>query len=403
MTKNLLKKMLIMITVLTVGFAFSVSSAFAATAGDVIYGIKGNVIGIYNSAGEIEFQPLESDYKGTEYEKLNALALQQLCGNDAAKTIVIPSGKTVRINFAILVGNNTTIKASGATIVQVDSKKGMIANKVDATSYNSVKNVKILGGVWKNASSSGLKGSMFKLAHGQNILIDGCDISANYNGHSIELIACKNATVQNCQIYGLGKASKTCSEEQVQIDIATPKTAPGIKAYGSKYVKGQTCKNIKVLNNYIKGARGVCANYASKEKTYKNKFHSGITVTGNTIEGIRSEALALFNTTSATVKNNKIYSKGGRTGSAYTVGVHCAIFGKAPSSIKKAKITISNNTVKGGRQAVQVYSHTKSKYGKVAITKNKLYCKKGKKNAIKAPKQSIRKLSKKGNKIYKWK
>lgn len=392
-----------LITALTVGFAFSVTTAFGAEAGTEIIGdARGNVIGIYNEAGEIEFQPLTKNYNGAPYAKLNALALQQLCKGNGKKTIVIPSGSTVKMSFATKLGDNTTIKAKGATIIQTDSQKGMMANDVDALDYKSLKNVKIIGGTWKNASSSGLKGTMFKFAHGQNILFDGCNISSNYAGHSIELIACKDVTVQNCKINGVGSASKTCLEEQIQIDIATPKTAPGIVQYGSKYVNGQTCKNIKVLNNTIKGARGLCANYASKESKYKNKFHSNITVTGNTITGIRSEAVALFNTTSATVRNNKIESKGSRTGSSYTVGLHCALFGKAPASIKKAKITISRNTIKGGRQAVQVYSHTSSKYGKVSITKNKLYCKKGKSQALKASKQSISKVSTKGNKTHKW-
>lgn len=402
MKKTLLKKAVMLMTALTVGFAFSVTTAFGAEEGQRILGQRDRVIGVYNAAGEIVFQPATADYKGAAYEKLNALDLTQLCKGNAEKTIVIPAGTDVKINFAIKLGDNTTIKADGATIIQTDSKKGMMANDVDALNYNSLKNVKIIGGTWKTASSTGLKGTMFKFAHAQNILFDGCNISSNYAGHSIELIACKNATVQNCVINGVGSASKTCLEEQIQIDIATPKTAPGIVQYGTKYVKGQTCKNIKILNNTIKGARGVCANYASKESKFRSKFHSNITVSGNTITGVRSEALALFNTTSATVTNNKIYSKGSRTSSAYTVGIHCALFGKAPKSIKKAKITISGNTVKGGRQAVQVYSHTSSKYGKVSIAKNKLYCKKGKKNALKAPKQSISKVSTKGNKTYKW-
>ncbi len=403
MKKNLLRKTIVLIAALTAGFALSAVAAFGAEAGTEITGdARGNVIGIYNEAGEIEFQPLTKDYKGAAYEKLNALALEQLCKGDKEKTIVIPSGTTVKISFATKLGNNTTIKANGATIVETDSQKGMMANDVDALNYNSLKNVKIIGGTWKNASSSGRKGTMFRFAHGQNIVFDGCNISSNYAGHSIELIACKNATVKNCTINGLGTASKTCLEEQVQIDIATPKTAPGIVEYGSKYVKGQTCKNIKILNNKIKGARGVCANFASTESKYKSKFHSNITVTGNTIIGVTSEAVALFNTTSATVANNKIESRGSRTGSAYTVGLHCALFGKAPASIKKAKITLTGNTVKGGRQAIQVYSHTSSKYGKVSITKNKLYCKKGKSQALKAPKTSISKLSTKGNKAYKW-
>lgn len=317
--------------------------------------------------------------------------------NSSVTNIIIPKGTTINLRKAIRIKSNKTIDATGAVIVRNGT---VLLNEPAAVDYKAFSNLTVIGGVWKSTSSKGYSGTMMRLAHGNNITFDGCTIYTNYKGHGIELIACKNVSVKNCTLLAQGSCPKTCLEEQLQIDLATPKTAPGLVQYGSKYVNGQTCQNIYVTDCTISGARAVCANYASKEKKFKKKFHKNIQVKNCTLTGKTSEALALFNTRSATVTGNKIYSKGNRTGSSYTVGCHVAMFGKAPSGIKKDKITIKSNTIKGGRHAVLIYSHSSSQYGKAVVQKNKLYAKKGKKNALKI--SGVKKKSVSKNKLKKW-
>lgn len=77
---------------------------------------------------------------------------------------------------------------------------------------------------------------MMRFAHGKNLTFDGVNIDTNYQGHGLELIACKDCVVKNCKI--LAKNNKTKNkmsvEEALQIDIATPLTAPGILREGGK-------------------------------------------------------------------------------------------------------------------------------------------------------------------------
>lgn len=338
--------------------------------------------------------PASNDKSGkTDYKQIS-----EALKND--RDIILEEGKTYYLKGTLWVESNQSITATGATII---SKTGAFRNRPKKTNYGSLNNFTIDGGIWKNVDKNGYKKSMVQFSHSKNITIKNAVILCNYAGHAVELVACKNVTIDNCILQALGKCSSSCVEEQLQIDIATPVTAPTVGNYGSKFVKGQTCQNITVTNCTITGGRGICANYASKEKKYQTKFHKNVVLRNNTITSVSAEAVALFNVLGATVENNKIICKSKRTSTAYSVGLHIAMFGKAPSSIKKAVYKVNNNTIKGGRQGFYVYSHSSSRFGKVIAKKNKCYAKAGKSKAIQVTKKSVSKISLSKNKQYKWK
>ncbi|MBQ9179916.1 MAG: hypothetical protein IJ132_03855, partial [Firmicutes bacterium] len=265
---------------------------------------------------------------------------------------VIKIRKNIKISQTYI-NSNTKIIATGRTI---SCPNGALRNAARKLNYGSVKDVEIVGGTWKSSHRL----TLFQFVHGSDIELKNMNITCGITGHAIELIACKDVEINGCKVKGVGKCSKSCKEEQIQIDIATPRTAPTVKSYyGSKYTKGQTCQDIEIENCTVSGARGICANYASKENKYKKKFHKGITVKNCNITGKTSEALALFNSMDVDVKGNTIKTKSSRTGAAESIGCHLHIFGKI-SGIKNADRTavIKNNKVWGGRQAIQVYSKT---------------------------------------------
>lgn len=355
------------------------------------------------SAGEVVFLPEESINIGNRnYNKLD-----QLLNMKNVSTIIIPKGSKVLVNGSLKMTSNKTIIATGATLT---FKEG--ASAVFAAANKSVKNVKIIGGKWRSAKSGGHTGGFFQFAFAKNIVLDGIDCNANYNGHAIELIACENVTVQNCKVAAIGKNPKDCKEEQIQIDIATKKTAPMAARYGAKYAKGQTCKNIYILNNKISGARSVGVNwYQGENGKYINKFHQNIVIKGNTMTSTTSEGLQYFNTIGGEISGNTIKTNATRTenNSSYTIGVHVAICGKAPSAMKKSTLYIQNNVIRGNRNGIYVKAYfnqaeTKvlSKLGKVYIKNNKVYCKKGKKNAIVQLKNSCTSFVNSKNKCYNW-
>lgn len=343
-------------------------------------------------AATVEVQPSSND----------RAAIQKVL--DAGDSVKLVSGETYHTNGNLYVSSNATITATGAT---VKCTNGAFRNKVVSGkySYNSLTNFTVIGGTWVSENANGYDKSMIQFTHAGNITLDGVTAEANFEGHAAEFIACKNVTVKNCTLRGVGSKAKNSVEEQLQFDIASPSTAPTIKSeFGAKAVAGQTCQNIVVKDSTISGCRGLTTNYTHDSK-YKNKCHKNISVTNCKITGVSSEAMALFNVIGkVTVKNNTIISTSSRTGTAYSVGCHIAMFGKAAKkAMKSTKVTVSGNTIKGGRQGVFVCSHTSSKYGKVTLSKNKAYCKKGKKNAVKIASKTATKQSISKNKTYKWK
>ena len=314
-------------------------------------------------------------------------------------SVVLQNGGVYYIKGTLYVKSNQSITATGATVI---TQTGALRNTPTAVNYNSIDNFTLDGGTWKNSSPEGFKRTMIQFSHGQNINIKNATVECNYQGHAVEIIACKKVTVENCKLLGVGKVVKNSCEEQLQIDVATPKTAPTLAEYGSQFVSGQTCQNITIKNNTIRGSRGICANYAPSEKKYINKFHKNIKIIGNKVTSKTSEAVALFNVIGATVKKNKLTNKSNRVNTAYSVGLHITMFAKAPSSIKKAKYTVTGNTIKGGRQGFFVYSHSSSKFGKVIAKNNKCYSKMGASSALVIHKDSSVKKSTSKNKTYKW-
>mgnify|MGYP001195632649 FL=1 len=330
----------------------------------------------------------------------NRRALNLLMEGNVKKVINI--NNNVHIDTYLRPGNNTTINAGKHTIT---SDKGVIINDPTAASYTNFKNLTINGGIWKNSSSSGLAGTMMRISYASNISINNATVYTNYKGHGIELISCSNVVVNNCTLKAQGKCSKTCVEEQLQIDLSSPTTAPGLYRLSKKLCNGTPCKNITVKNCTIQGARGICANFAGagNEAKYRKarNYHSNITIENCNVTGISAEAIALFNTKSATVKNCRITTKTPTSRNSYSVGLAVAHQkGSAPKATAKNVISLTNNTVKGGQQGIFVRSNASKKLGTVIVSGNTVSAKKGKKNAIKVLSAKKVKIAK--NKTKKW-
>lgn len=338
------------------------------------------------------------------YDPENPMTSYQLQGflsTNKEKTFIIPSGTTLYVTQVIDIGDNTTIIADGATICQTADGKGVLKHIVDGGKYNSIKNITIIGGTWKNQkNTSGC--TMFRFAHGKNLKFQNVDIRSNYQGHGLELIACKNVIVENCTIIAENEKTKSFSvhEEALQIDVASPLTSPGILREGGKksYVAGQTCQNITVKDCTISGARGICANFTHNEQ-YMNRIHKNITITGCTVTAYTAEAITLFNTVNCTVKNNTVKTYSKDKANSYSCGIHL-LFMKKLKNVTKYKDIISGNKVYGNYAGIEVSSKLRSTRGPVTITNNTVYCKQGKDRCIRA--FFCKKTTTSKNKIKKW-
>ncbi|MEG0291409.1 MAG: hypothetical protein RR495_01365 [Anaerovoracaceae bacterium] len=343
----------------------------------------------YGDDNTFEFDPSSSAV-------MNGRILSNYLENDEPKTIIIKPGSTLPIERVLWINDNTKFIAKDVTIIQTNKAKPIFQNNCDNGEYNSIKNVEIIGGTYKVAGNV-LKPSVFRFAHGNDILIKDATIETNYQSHGISFIAVKNSTIDGCKVIASNNSTKNSKslEEAVQLDIATQKTAPSIAEYGSEYVKGQTCENITIKNSTISGSRGLCAN---KTDSHLNNFHKNIKVINNKIVGTSAEAAALHNVVGITATNNTITTINKRYKEPYSIGLNIASFGKA-SYTSKYKNTISNNTIKGGRQGLFIFAYKGSSYGETVVTNNKLYSKVSKSNAKSV--RTCKKIVDKNNKCYK--
>ena len=282
-------------------------------------------------------------------------------------------GCTYYLTSYIPLHDNNTINATGATVIvsKHATRNDPAFYKKD---YSSMKNIKIIGGTWLSNKKKGNTGTTFSFAHCQDITLENMTIrTTNAEGHAVELVSCRNVMINNCQITAQGKGKSKSVEEMVQIDVAASKTAPFLP---KQYQNGLACQNVTVKNCTITGNRAVCCNYTKKNKKFLNRFHTNITIMGCTLTGTKSEGLALFNTASAVVRNNTIVSNSKRTKTAYSIGCHVSMFGKAPA-FSNGTIIIEGNKIRGGRQGFYLSSHTKTRYGHVTLKNNVFYAKKG--------------------------
>lgn len=324
---------------------------------------------------------------------------------DKRGTVTLVKGKTYYTDGPIVLKSNNTINATGATVI---CRKTALINIPKTANYSAIKNCTINGGMWKYSSSSGFHGSSVKISHGDGIkFLNVTFRHAHASGHTIELVACRHVYIYNCNIAPLG-SSGSQTEESIQLDVASHPTAyflerkPFETKLAKKLLNGACCHNVVIEHNYITGNRGVVANYTRKSGgKYLKCTHSNITLKNNTIVGTKGEGVSLFNTVNATVTGNYIASNASGSGSAYTIGLHFANFGVNPY-MPKSHIVVNNNTIKGGRQAFQVYSHTSTHYGTVYASNNKFYCKRGAGAAVKVPRNQCKSVTMKNNKTNSW-
>ena len=310
--------------------------------------------------------------------------------------VTLVSGGVYYLSGPINLSDGNYFDATGATIY---CSGFVFMGPASQPGYGSLKNVTLKGGTWRSSSKEGFSQSSFHIRHARDITISDMDIKvSNYEGHTMEFVACKNVTVKNCKIMPLGKAKKNSVEEQIQIDIAAPSTASDSKAA----TDGTTCDNIKIIGCTVKGCRAVCCNYAAIDKgKYLKKFHTNITIKNCKLTGVTSQALAMFNTTSATVTGNKIISNAPADRNYYAIGCHIAFFGKVPGKIKKRSLKITKNEIKGVNYGLMISSSTDSQFDKLTLKNNKLYAKKGAGSALSV--RSVKKTDQSGNKTAGWK
>lgn len=315
---------------------------------------------------------------------------------DETGQVTLEEGGVYRLSKAINLSDGDVFDATGATIY---CDTFIFMSPIGEPNYKSLKNVTLKGGKWRSTLKDGFTASSFHIRHSRDITISDMDIKvSNYEGHTMEFVACKNITVKNCKIMPIGKAEKDSVQEQIQIDLAAPSTATDTK----ERTNGGTCDNIKIIGCTVKGCRAVCANFAAKDKgKYLNKFHTNVTIKNCKLTGVSSEALALYNTTNATIKGNTLISNAPSSRGNYATGCRIEFFGTVPKKIKKRELIIQKNVIKGACKGLRIATSTSSRYDNLTLKNNKLYSKNSSGSALDVG--AVKNKKESGNKTAQWK
>ena len=354
-----------------------VSVTVSAKPANPVSGVKYAENTVPTSIADAKVYTFNDSVTGTDADG-NSCRLQDVLATNENKKIVLKG--TIQFSERYRVGSNTQIEATGATIYSGSNGDGCLTNTVSGVNYNSVSNIIIRGGTWKKKSGYH-EHAMMLLVHANNIRIENITEECAYTGHCVELVACQNVVVKNCNLQMKGEIAGK-QDEPLQLDHANEKTAGSItnlktSSLSNKDVlNNNPCKNIQIIGCTLQGERGLCSGHCSSDVTPASKFHYNVVVQNNTIIGQKFEALALYDVVGCDVSGNVIKSRSSLMD--YTSDGMCVRIPegeKAPSAMSTSTIMIRNNIVFGGRSGIIVNTQSASDFGNVVITGNSVYYK----------------------------
>ncbi len=126
--------------------------------------------------------------------------------------------------YRLPVYSNTTIDATNATIEQMKAGAGILRNDGGKGGYDSLSNVKVIGGKWIGSLADSDGYSTFFFQHANNIVLENVEFVNNYNGHHLELAGVKDITIKNCIFGGTYKGED--EKEAIQLEICHKDSAP---------------------------------------------------------------------------------------------------------------------------------------------------------------------------------
>ncbi|BCN32055.1 hypothetical protein [Anaeromicropila herbilytica] len=308
---------------------------------------------------------------------------------DSGVNITLMPG-TYNLIYSLKVFNNTTITATGATIIQTADGKGLLINARYAGSkygegtsgYTSCENITIDGGTWigtykpdttKTFKDTGyyVGYSSIMFMHGKNITVKNASFKHNYNGHFIEFAGINNGKIINCNlnmsdsIY-VGEPNN----EAIQIDNTY---AQANSPVGSPW-DDTACQNITIQGCNIKYVRGIGTNRIG------NSPFVNIKVLYNTIVTTKGEGVNAYDIKGFTADHNTI--KVTHKKDDYTsVGLYLGLSSKM-SNWGTYSTMISNNKITGYSAGLKIVGFNGATFNKITLKNNTFMSTKDLKSAL---------------------
>lgn len=341
--------------------------------------VKGNVISVVNYGAN------GKDTKDDE-EAIQS-ALDEANKSSQAMTVVIPQG-TYYLGKAICVGSNTTIDATGATIISrymESNGKGCMLKTIHHEEcgsscthggYSQAENITVIGGIWDrnsqlHANDTGDVNSILYLPHCKGITVKNATFK-NGSNHYLDFSASDDITIEGCTLqdqveptttsdsfwgsYEVGDTERFHLLEAIHLDSATKNGEP--RAYPHD--------NTEARNVIIKDCRFDHL-YAGIGNHHKNSVNTAnVKITGNSFDNMEYKCCSIFAFENTQISNNKadnsgIYFTDIRYSSGIAVSENVMTDVQQGVRIRNSSCTVTNNDMslkkitKGDKNGIYVH------------------------------------------------
>lgn len=271
---------------------------------------------------------------------------------DAAHTagggtiIIPPTANFYAVDNFLVVYENCTIWAYGATIKSVSTGTGLLRNFLGTDLFNTYagrSNIKLFGGTWDGNASDGSTGTVtaetdvINFVHCTNILVQDVIVQNVSSAHALEFNSTDGGRAVNCRFLGYRDNSGTSARqfsEAVQIDISKS----GSSSIGN--FDNTPSKNIVVQGCYFGSSsrlgsfgRAVGSHTLVASTTYDN-----IQVINNRIEGTIQDGIYAYGWKRSVISGNII------TGAGFS-GIKITMPDPATTATSPHTIEVSGNTI----------------------------------------------------------
>lgn len=301
------------------------------------------------------------------------LQAQLDAARDAGGGIVfIPPGRTYGVSTFLVVYDNTTIWAYGATLKAIGNS-GLLRNFTSSetfTGYTGHSNIQVLGGTWDGNANNGVSGTVTaetdiaNFVHCKNITVKDATFLDCSTAHALEFNSCDGGRAVNCRFLGFKDNSSGGTRgfsEAVQVDMSKS----GSSSIGA--FDNTPARNIRVQGCYFGASdrlgpygRAVGSHTLAAGVTYDN-----IQVLDCRIDGTLQEGVQAYGWKRAVISRNVITGTG-------KSGVLATLTDPATTSVAPAGLDVSDNVIDGcgDDSAVRVLGYAAYKYPGVSITDN---------------------------------
>ncbi|MFB6814174.1 right-handed parallel beta-helix repeat-containing protein [Streptomyces sp. NPDC056347] len=213
-------------------------------------------------------------------------------------TVVVPAGRTYGIGTFLVVFDDTTVYAYGATLRAIGNS-GILRNFLpDETfaGYGGHSRINVLGGTWDGNAADGTSGTVTALTdvlnfiHARDITVRDATVTNTSAAHALEFNSIDGGRAVNCRFLGFKDTTaeqNRGTSEAVQIDIAKA----GSSSIGD--FDDTTANNIVVSGCYFgpSDRLGPFGRAVGSHAAAADRYFDGIQIIGNRVEGAGTEGV----------------------------------------------------------------------------------------------------------------